>query len=331
MFLVLDYVYSKMKGDLERKLLVIDEAWSLLSKTNEASYIFEIVKTCRKFNLGLLLINQEVEDMLNSKAGRSVLANSSYTLLLKQKPAVIDSVQKVFNLSNSERITLLTALIGEGILIMEDEHSNIKIIASEKEHNLITTNADEILNNHRTEERASINNKVTKLIRQEIKINLDENKGLFKYDKLSKDEREYLLKKRYQEFSASSILSDKKERYFIKPRFNESPQHFFMTYDIANYIRKFTDKIWLFETAKPDIVFEINNKKHAIEIETGKTLKYNKKQLLEKIKILNKAYGQNWFFAVTDRKLAPKYNKLAPTCDKRYIAKAIFKIVKVTK
>src|SRR3989338_9193045 len=45
MFLVLDYVYMKMKKDLERKLLVIDEAWSLLSKAEEASYIFEIVKT----------------------------------------------------------------------------------------------------------------------------------------------------------------------------------------------------------------------------------------------------------------------------------------------
>ncbi|MBU0761377.1 MAG: ATP-binding protein, partial [Nanoarchaeota archaeon] len=92
MFMVLDYIYMKMKKDLDRKILLIDEAWSLLSRTKDAGYIFEIVKTCRKYNLGLLLINQEVEGLLNSQAGKSVLANSAYTLLMRQKPAVIDSI-----------------------------------------------------------------------------------------------------------------------------------------------------------------------------------------------------------------------------------------------
>ena len=133
MFLVLDYVYMKMKSDIERKLLVVDEAWTLLSRTEDASYIFEIVKTCRKFNMGLFLINQEVEGMLNSQAGRSVLANSSYTILLRQKPAVIDDIQKTFHLSNVERMALLTAGVGEGILLMEDEHSELKIVASKEE------------------------------------------------------------------------------------------------------------------------------------------------------------------------------------------------------
>jgi hypothetical protein len=39
----------------------------------------------------------------------------------------------------------LTAGIGEGILIMDDEHSEIKIIASPEEHVHITTNPDELL------------------------------------------------------------------------------------------------------------------------------------------------------------------------------------------
>ena len=43
MFLVLDYVYMKMRKDKERKLLVVDEAWNLLQNQEEDSYIFEIV------------------------------------------------------------------------------------------------------------------------------------------------------------------------------------------------------------------------------------------------------------------------------------------------
>ncbi|MDP2750824.1 MAG: ATP-binding protein, partial [Nanoarchaeota archaeon] len=112
MFLILDYVYMKMKLDRDRKLLVIDEAWSMLERAEDASYVFEIVKTCRKFNLGLLLITQDVADLIASKAGNAVLANSAYTLLMRQKPAVIDNIVKTFHLSEKEKETLLTAGIG---------------------------------------------------------------------------------------------------------------------------------------------------------------------------------------------------------------------------
>ena len=71
-----------MKNVKGKKFLVIDEAWSLLGRAEEANYIFEIVKTCRKYNMGLLLITQDVADLLGSKAGGAVLANSSYTFLL---------------------------------------------------------------------------------------------------------------------------------------------------------------------------------------------------------------------------------------------------------
>lgn len=145
MFLILDFVYTTMQRELNRKILLIDEAWKLLSRVEDANYILAIVKTCRKYNMGLLLINQEVEDLLQSQAGKSVLANSSYTLLLKQKPSVIKELVKTFDLSNYERDFLLTANIGEGILITEKDHSEIKILASPEEHEFITTNADERL------------------------------------------------------------------------------------------------------------------------------------------------------------------------------------------
>jgi conjugal transfer ATP-binding protein TraC len=321
MFLVLDYVYMKMKTDLQRKLLVIDEAWTLLSRTEEASYIFEIVKTCRKFNMGLFLINQEVEGMLSSQAGRSALANSSYTILLRQKPAVIEGIQKVFHLSNAERTVLLTAGVGEGILIMENEHSELKVVASSEEHKQITTNADELLEEEEFIPKPIIKNK------KQIKIDVDKNIKLHKSKHLNKSEKEYLGKHRFKEYSFRSVFSNRKEKYFLKPRFNESPQHFFLTYDIANYLKKFTNKVQLFETKKPDIIFEIDKKKYAVEVETGKVLKKNKKQLLEKVKALNKEYGKNWFFVMTDRNLCSKYSKFGKTYDKRGIAKQLLKLI----
>jgi len=335
MFLVLDYVYMKMKQNLERKLLVIDEAWALLSRTEDASYIFEIVKTCRKFNLGLFLINQEVEGMLESEAGRSVLANTSYTLLLRQKPAVIDSIQKTFHLSNPEKIPLLTAGVGEGLLLMEDEHSEIKIIASELEHKQITTNADEILKSNKGKKQKSQEQVKSKQLTAEkdsqnpavsVSITVDKDKGFYKHSDLQLEDIKYLVRKHYLEYSFYSIISNKKERYILKPNYNESPQHFFLVHDIENYIRKFTDKVQTFNTLKPDIVFEVNNKKYAIEVETGKLYDRDKKKLLEKVKNLNKYYGNNWFFAVTNRNLASQYSKLGKTHDKRYVAQEILSL-----
>ncbi|MBI2657615.1 ATP-binding protein, partial [Candidatus Woesearchaeota archaeon] len=128
MFLILDFVYMKMRKSLERKLLVIDEAWSLLGRAEDSGYIFEIVKTSRKFNLGLLLITQDVGDLLASRAANAILQNSSYKLLMRQEAAVIENVVKIFNLSEAEKEKLLTANVGEGILLMENEHTEIRSI-----------------------------------------------------------------------------------------------------------------------------------------------------------------------------------------------------------
>ncbi len=369
MFLVLDYVYTKMKGDLERKLLVIDEAWSLLSKTHEASYIFEIVKTCRKFNLGLFLINQEVEDMLNSKAGRSVLANSSYTILLKQKPAVIDDIQKVFHLSSSERIALLTALLGEGILIIEDEHSNLKIIASKKEHDLITTNADEILANGKkpiervidtekivkedknpveevkeikileTESKIEVKKpelkqkkkaqKKKKELAKRIDIKVDESQRFFRKKDLNENEVKYLLAKNYVISKQKSINSEKEEYYLLKPRFKESEKHFFVMHDIANYLNKNKINAQISLTKTADVIFILNNKRQAIEVETGAVLS-NVNHLKTKIELLNQGYDE-WFFVVTNRNKVKNYSRFGKTIDLRYLKTNLDKIIKTAK
>ena len=333
MFLVLDYVYMKMKDDLERKLLVIDEAWALLGRTEDASYIFEIVKTCRKFNLGLFLINQEVEGMLDSPAGRSVLANVSYTLLLKQKPAVIEAIQKTFFLSNAERTSLLTAGVGEGLLLMENEHSEIKIVSSEAEHKQITTNADEILANgsyNPTKKKQVLSKQPKAKVYKPkvVNIKVDPKKGFFKHKDLDLENLKYLVHKKYQEFTSQSIITGKRERYLLKPRFNESPQHCFLTFEIADYIKKFTPKVFLYETKKPDVVFEINNKRYAIEVETGTILKTNKEQLRHKVELLNKEYGDNWFFVVTDKNLPAEYSKYGKTFDKRNFVSKFSLLVK---
>ena len=354
MFLVLDYIYMKMREDIQRKLLVIDEAWSLLGRTEDASYIFEIVKTCRKFNLALFLINQEVEGMLSSEAGKSVLANTSYTLLMRQKPAVMKTVQDTFYLSNAERISLLTAEVGEGILLMDDEHSEIKIVASEEEHKLITTKPDEILeqNSQKQKQEKSkikINNVKQNSNKQEqtksnakvserkplgaekplVRISVDENKGFYKHKDLKLPDIKYLIGKKYKQ-SRNLNIHGESGLYLLKPRRVESLEHFFLIKDIEDYLQKISDKVELFETTKPDIVFEFKGGKYAIEVDTGKVFTKDKKKLENKIENLKKEYGKRWCFVVTNYRFASSYNQLGKTFTRKNFLKQFPKWLKNT-
>ncbi|MFA4960261.1 MAG: DUF87 domain-containing protein [Candidatus Pacearchaeota archaeon] len=321
MFLVLDYIYMKMKSDLDRKILLIDESWSLLSRTEEAGYIFEIVKTCRKFNLGLLLINQEVEGLLDSKAGKSVLANSAYTVLMKQRPAVIDNICRTFHLSERERLHLLTANIGEGLLMMEDEHSEIKVIASPKEHELITTNPDELKNKEKQPEK--------KLTPKDVNVTIDENKRYFHKNKLSKDNLKFLLDCGYQIKNFKNLLTDKNEDFVLQPRHNESLMHLFLVHNISEFLEKNGIETELYTTKKPDIVFNIKDKIYAIEVETGSMLS-RIKALEERVIFLNENYDE-WFFVITNKNKVKNYKKLGDAVDKRYVNLRLNKLVKLIK
>jgi hypothetical protein len=299
MYLILEYVYSTMKKDKQRKLLVIDEAWSMLQGAGEEGFIFEVVKTCRKFNLGLLLITQDVADLLNSKAGRAVLANSSYNILLRQKPAIINSVQEVFHLSYAEREHLLTANVGEGLLMMENDHQEIKIIASPEEHQLITTKADEIL-----ESEANIPPE-TLPEKKKMLIELDLNKGFYKKSTLKLEEIEFLLKNGYNESRHVPLYSRNYAIFLVKKVGWHTNEHTFLLHSIYEELLKYTNKVKTDEAARkdsinPDIIFtNEKGEEIAIEIETGSNLKYHRKYLENKVVKLNQLYPNRWHFVLS--------------------------------
>jgi hypothetical protein len=259
--------------------------------------------------------------LLDSKAGKSVLANSAYTVLMKQKPAVIDNICRTFHLSESERIHLLTANIGEGLLMMEDDHSELRVIASPAEHRLITTNPDELNANEKEPKK--------KTVSKDVKIRVNSDKRFFHKKKLSRDEVKFLLDEGYQIKRCKSLLTDKMEDFLLQPRHNESPIHLFMTHNISEFLEKNGIETELYTTKKPDIVFEAGGKRFAIEIETGSMLS-RKKALEERVELLNKSYDE-WFFVVTDKNKVAKYKKLGNTMSSRFVKRRLNKLLKSVK
>ena len=143
MFIILDYIWSKIKRDKRKRLLIVDEAWYLMKNPDSASFIYAIAKRARKYYLGLTTITQDVEDFLATDYGKAVVTNSSIQILLKQSPAAIDKIAKVFYLSEGEKHLLLSADVGEGLFFAGNNHVALRIQAAPHEHGLITSNPAE--------------------------------------------------------------------------------------------------------------------------------------------------------------------------------------------
>lgn len=145
MFMILDFIWTKVRRDIKRRLLIVDEAWHMMKYQDSAQFMWSIAKRARKYYLGLTTITQDVEDFLNHDIGKAVVTNAAMRLLLKQSPAAIDKISEVFYLSQGERQLLLAADVGEGILFAGPHHAPIRVVASPEEYAFVTTKPQEVM------------------------------------------------------------------------------------------------------------------------------------------------------------------------------------------
>jgi len=144
LFMILRYIWKTITSEMKKRLLVIDEAWWLMKTEDGASFLFGTVKRARKYWLGVTTITQDVQDFMKSEYGKPILTNSSLALLMKQSPATINVVQKTFNLTEEEKMSLLESPVGEGIFFAGTKHVLIKILASYTEDQIITTSPEQL-------------------------------------------------------------------------------------------------------------------------------------------------------------------------------------------
>jgi len=145
MYVVLNYIWSKVRSEMKKRILAIDEAWTMMQHEDSAKFLYGLVKRARKYYLGVTTITQDVEDFVKSSYGKPIITNSSMQLLLKQAPAAIDILAQMFNLTDGEKYVLLNSGIGQGLFFAGNKHVAIQIIASFIEDQIVTTNPEEVL------------------------------------------------------------------------------------------------------------------------------------------------------------------------------------------
>lgn len=144
MYLILDFIWTKIRKDTKRRLLIVDEAWYMMKYPDSAAFLNSVAKRARKYYLGVTTITQDVEDFLAVELGKAIIQNSSMQILLKQSSAAIEKVAEIFYLSEGEKHLLLAADVGEGLIFAGPAHAAMRVIASPEEHALATTKPQEL-------------------------------------------------------------------------------------------------------------------------------------------------------------------------------------------
>jgi type IV secretory pathway VirB4 component len=142
--LVLDAVWRRVANPAQRRprLVVVDEAWLLMQRRAGAEFLFRMAKAARKHWAGLTVATQDSGDVLGSDLGRAVVANAATQILLRQAPQAIDDIAATFHLSAGERQFLLSAQRGQGLLSSGTQRVAFEAIASDAEHDLVTTSPE---------------------------------------------------------------------------------------------------------------------------------------------------------------------------------------------
>ncbi|MCC7570313.1 ATP-binding protein [Candidatus Micrarchaeota archaeon] len=141
---VANFVQSQVKSDPQKRILVIDEGWLLLQHEESARFLAGMVRRARKHYLGVTIISQQANDFLNQEYGRAIASQSSLRILMKQDTTTIKKVAQEFNLSEYEQHFLLTCDRGEALIIADQNHVALRVVASEKEHPMLTTDPKEV-------------------------------------------------------------------------------------------------------------------------------------------------------------------------------------------
>ncbi len=183
MFIIMRYIWNKVRSQLKKRVLVVDEAWWIMQNEDGASFLYGMCKRARKYWLGVTTISQDVNDFMTSSYGQPIITNSALQILMKQSPATLDVVQKTFDLTEQEKMLLLESAVGEGIFFAGQKHVAMKAIASYTEDQIITTNPEE----------------TTARIKEKTKKEVEDKKAYKSIEELREESKEKSIKENTKE------------------------------------------------------------------------------------------------------------------------------------
>ena len=151
MMIALDYVWDNIKMDrTKKKAIFIDEIWQLVGASSNslaADFCLTIFKTIRGFGGAAIAATQDLSDFFgleDGKYGRAIINNSQNKIILNLEHDEARYVQDVLKFTRTEIHAITRFERGEALLCSNTNKVPISIKASEKEHEMITTDRAEL-------------------------------------------------------------------------------------------------------------------------------------------------------------------------------------------
>jgi len=131
----------------ERTRLFIDEGWTMLASSIGGEAVKTAMKTGRKYNLSVVFATQQITDVVQSPAGKSVLEEPTIKYLTTQNETTLPLVKSIFMLNDEQALMLQRMGRGSGILIVGDERFPLTVSTSNIEYALFDTRPEKMKEN----------------------------------------------------------------------------------------------------------------------------------------------------------------------------------------
>lgn len=298
MFSVLELISREIRKNKLPKVVLIDEGWSLLRSKEAENYILDFIKVSRKYNASIGFITQEIEDLLRSEGGRSILNTTSTKILLRQNSTNLELITKMLALNEKERDYLLRANKGEGLMISEQGRYEFMVSASPLMHSLITTDP---------------NDKSAAFVPPKKESNaapiIDLARGYYLEDELSDAQKGVLLSAGYVYHTSHIFAKSGSYRCMVLRQSNESAEHALMCWKIADEIRKRGGRPEVRATVDADVSVKVGGKIICFEVETGENMinlgnEYVKEKMAERKKECDRLV-----VVITNTRMKGKYER----------------------
>jgi len=116
-----------------KKVIVIDEAQTLLNYQSIARIIAQIYKTARNLSTGMITITQLISDYNKNEYSRDIFQLADTKLILKQEDTATQDLKDLARLSDEEIDYVLKSQTGQGILKTGSVKTFIQIMLTEEE------------------------------------------------------------------------------------------------------------------------------------------------------------------------------------------------------
>jgi len=143
-------IINECSRDVERKIVVIDEAWAILAQGEAAKFLELMFRTFRKYNAACVIITQQPQDLCG-EAGGAILMNTHNKFLLKQPRDVAHKVCEILNLTEVEVQTIASLRVekphfSEFLYLGERDCGVYRLYQTPEMYRLTTTDPNDRVN-----------------------------------------------------------------------------------------------------------------------------------------------------------------------------------------